>query len=173
MRMIPDTNVHYNSCHEHFMNMALMEAQRAFNDDEVPVGAVLVDENGNVLSTGRNRTIYCHDPSAHAEILAIRAAGQKIKNYRFLNTTLYVTVEPCVMCMGAIIHARIQCVVFGVHDPKWGAVGSMYEFDKDIRFNHRPHILKGVCEDQCRQMMVDFFKMKRCVNHTDRIFFND
>ncbi|MCU0600932.1 MAG: tRNA adenosine(34) deaminase TadA [Desulfobacterales bacterium] len=142
--------------------MALLEARKAFDEDEVPVGAVLVDQKGDVLSTGRNRTIYFHDPSAHAEILAIRAAGQKLKNYRILNTTLYVTVEPCVMCMGAIIHARIGCLVFGAYDSKWGAVGSVYEFDKDHRFNHRPDIFKGVCEAQCRQLMVDFFKIKRC-----------
>jgi tRNA(adenine34) deaminase len=153
--------------HDYFMNMALTEARKAFDEDEVPVGAVLVDQNGDILSTDHNRAICCHDPTAHAEILAIRAAGQKIKNYRFLNTTLYVTVEPCVMCMGAIIHARIHCVVFGAHDPKWGAAGSLYEFDKESRFNHRPKIIKGVCEEQCRQLMMDFFKTKRSKNHDD------
>jgi tRNA(adenine34) deaminase len=162
-----ETCINEKPNHDYFMKLAQTEARKAFEEDEVPVGAVLVDSNNDILATGHNRTIQCHDPSAHAEILAVRAAGQKIKNYRFLNTTLYVTVEPCVMCMGAIIHARIHCVVFGVHDPKWGAAGSLYEFDKESRFNHCPIIIKGVCEDQCRQLMVDFFKMKRCSNHND------
>jgi tRNA(adenine34) deaminase len=168
-----EPSTHVKQGHAHFMSIALLEAQKAFDEDEVPVGAVLVDPYGDVLSTGHNRTICSHDPSAHAEILAIRAAGQKIKNYRFLNSTLYVTIEPCVMCMGAIIHARIRCVVFGVQDPKWGGAGSLYEFDKDDRFNHRLNIVKGVCEDQCRKIIVDFFKVKRCSNHLENSLSND
>ncbi len=149
--------------HKYFMNMALTEALKAFEADEVPVGAVLVDPSGAILSTGRNRTIEFLDPSAHAEILAIRDACRKLKNYRLLNTTLYVTVEPCVMCMGAIIHARIEQVVFGVHDPKWGGAGSLYQLDQDRRFNHHPLMVYGICEDACRNLMKDFFKQKRHV----------
>ena len=168
--IMSDPSTQLKPDHNHFMTMALLEARKAFDEDEVPVGAVLVDQYGDILSTGHNRSICSHDPSAHAEILAIRAAGQKIKNYRFLNSTLYVTIEPCVMCMGAIIHARIRCVVFGVQDPKWGGAGSLYEFDKDDRFNHRLNIIKGVCEDQCRKIIVDFFKIKRCSNHLENVF---
>jgi tRNA(adenine34) deaminase len=150
--------------HDYFMAVALYQARKALDEDEVPVGAVLVDQGGGILSAEHNRSISCHDPTAHAEIMAIRAAGQKIKNYRFINATLYVTIEPCVMCMGAIIHARIKQVVFGVHDPKWGAAGSLYEFHTEKHFNHRPHIVKGICEAQCRELLTGFFKLKRIKN---------
>jgi tRNA(adenine34) deaminase len=150
-----------NSDHQHFMKLALVEAEKAFQADEVPVGAVLIDHQGTILSTACNQTISQHDPTAHAEILALRKAGQKIKNYRFVNTTLYVTVEPCIMCMGAIIHSRVRHVVFGTPDLKWGAAGSLYSFHDDLRLNHQPRITKGICKEQCRQLMVDFFKEKR------------
>ena len=147
--------------HGYYMDLALTEAQKAFAADEVPVGAVLIDGEGDILAAAHNRTICHHDPTAHAEIAAIRKAGQKIKNYRFLNATLYVTVEPCVMCMGAIIHSRISHVVFGAMDLKWGAAGSLYRLQEDRRLNHRPQVTGGVCEDACRQIMQDFFKTKR------------
>lgn len=162
--MAADHNNISASCHDRYMQLALMEAQKSFDADEVPVGAVLVDANGDMVSASHNQTICRHDPSAHAEILCLRAAGEKMKNYRFLNTTLYVTVEPCVMCMGAIIHARIGQVVFGVNDPKWGGAGSLYHFENDNRFNHHPRLIRGVCENQCRQLMVDFFRIKRHKN---------
>ncbi len=144
-----------------FMEMALAEAENAGREGEVPVGAVLVDGAGVVIARAHNQVITLHDPTAHAEILAIRKAGQTCQNYRLLNTTLYVTIEPCVMCMGAIIHARIEKVVFGAFDPKWGGAGSLYRMDQDIRLNHRPQVVAGVCESRCRQMLVDFFKAKR------------
>ena len=147
--------------HLRFMEMALTEAETAFLADEVPVGAVLVDQSGGILSRAYNQTIARHDPTAHAEIIALRAAGEKIGNYRLVNTTLYITVEPCIMCMGAIIHARVGHVVYGANDPKWGAAGSLYAFQEDMRLNHHPRMTGGICKNQCKQLMVDFFKKKR------------
>ena len=147
--------------HEKFMKLALREAKKAGQKDEVPVGAVLVAESGDILALSHNQTIELMDPVAHAEIMALRQAAQKVLNYRLLSTTLYVTIEPCIMCMGAIVHARVSKVVFGVKDPKWGAAGSLYNFSDDSRLNHRPQILHGVCEDECRALIQDFFRSKR------------
>ena len=144
-----------------FMKKALNEAQIAAQKDEVPVGAVLVDENDELLSAAHNQIINSKDPTAHAEILALREAAHKIGNYRLLNITLYVTVEPCPMCMGAVIHARVARVVFGTRDPRWGAAGSLYDFAGDYRFNHRPAVIEGICADQCKKLMQDFFSSKR------------
>jgi tRNA(adenine34) deaminase len=143
------------------MRIALEEARRARRIDEVPVGAVLVDESGSLLATAHNRTIANADPTAHAEILALRAAAGKLRNYRLLNTTLYVTIEPCLMCMGAVVHARVARVVYGAPDPKWGAAGSLYHFAQDGRLNHRPGVVSGVCETECRELMQEFFRLKR------------
>ncbi len=128
---------------------------------EVPIGAVLVAKDGAILTSAHNRTIAMADPTAHAEILVMREAALKINNYRLLNTTLYVTVEPCIMCMGAAVHARISKVVFGAGDPKWGAAGSLYNLAEDDRLNHRVRINKGVCERECRRLIQDFFRAKR------------
>ena len=147
--------------HIKFMNPALKEAKKAGQIDEVPVGAVVVTEKGKILSSAHNQVIGLCDPTAHAEILAIRKAASKVQNYRLLNTTLYVTVESCIMCMGAIIHARISTVVFGAFDPKWGAAGSLYNFSDDTRLNHLPEILPGICKDECKALMQDFFRLKR------------
>jgi tRNA(adenine34) deaminase len=147
--------------HATYMTEALKEARRAGARDEVPVGAVLVSDAGDILTQAHNLTIHDCDPSAHAEILALREASRKRKNYRLLNTTLYVTVEPCVMCMGAIIHARVARLVFGAADPKWGAAGSLYNLAADRRMNHRLDIVTGVLEGDCRAIMQDFFKSKR------------
>jgi tRNA(adenine34) deaminase len=143
------------------MELALIEAKKAGQMGEVPIGAILVDSDGAILSAAHNRTINLADPTAHAEILALREAAAKINNYRLLNTTLYVTVEPCIMCMGAIVHARISKVVFGAEDPKWGAAGSLYHFAEDERLNHRVAITKGVCEQECRNLVQEFFRAKR------------
>ena len=129
--------------------------------DEVPVGAVLVSEDGEALSFGRNRVISACDPTAHAEMAAIRDCARRIGNYRLLNTTLYVTVEPCVMCMGAAVHARVKTLVFGARDEKWGAAGSLYDFSVDDRFNHSVEVVGGVREDECRELMQAFFREKR------------
>ncbi len=143
------------------MRPALEEAKKAGQKDEVPVGAVVVTEKGKILSSAHNQVIGLCDPTAHAEILAIRKAASKVQNYRLLNTTLYVTVEPCIMCMGAIIHARISTVVFGAFDPKWGGAGSLYNFSYDTRLNHQLEIVPGICEDECKALMQDFFRSKR------------
>jgi len=144
-----------------FMELALHEAKKAGQIGEVPVGAVLVSENGEILSAAHNQTIKLVDPTAHAEIMALRKAAHEINNYRLLNTTLYVTVEPCIMCMGAIVHARISRVVFGANDLKWGAAGSLYNYAEDDRLNHRVEIIAGVCAEDCRRLMQDFFHAKR------------
>ena len=144
-----------------FMNLAIAEAKKAGQIGEVPVGAVLVAESGEILAAAFNETIRQNDPTAHAEILAIRKGALGVRNYRLLNTTLYVTVEPCVMCMGAIIHARILRVVTGTADPKWGAAGSLYNLAADDRLNHQPEIIPDVCQEECRRLMQDFFRDKR------------
>lgn len=147
--------------HADYMKMALEEARRAMQIDEVPVGAVLVNESGDLLATAHNRTIAAQDPTAHAEILALRAAAGKLRNYRLLNTTLYVTVEPCVMCAGALVHARVGRLVFGAPDPKWGASGSLYNVASDPRLNHRLEVISGICVEECRALMQDFFRSRR------------
>ena len=147
--------------HADYMRIALEEARRARQIDEVPVGAVLVDESGDLIAAACNRTIANADPTAHAEILTLRAAAEKLRNYRLLYTTLYVTIEPCLMCMGAVVHARVARVVFGAPDSKWGAAGSLYHFALDPRLNHRPEVVAGVCEIECRELIQEFFRLKR------------
>ena len=144
------------------MKLALKEAKKAKKNEEVPIGAALVAENDDLMAAAHNQTITLKDPTAHAEILALREASIKIGNYRLLNTTLYVTVEPCPMCMGAIIHARVARIVFGTRDPKWGACGSLYNFVNDNRFNHRPEMIEGICEPDCKSLIQEFFRQKRC-----------
>jgi len=144
-----------------FMKLAINEAKKAGQKAEVPVGAVLVAESGEILSLSHNQVITLADPTAHAEILALREAAQKVLNYRLLGTTLYVTIEPCIMCMGAVVHARVTRVVFGAEDLKWGAAGSLYNFTEDVRLNHQPEIIQGVCQVECRELMQEFFRSKR------------
>ena len=147
--------------HEQHMQLAIEQARKAEEKGEVPVGAVIVDSEGNLLASAHNETISRSDPTAHAEIQTLRKAAAKLQNYRLLSTTLYATVEPCVMCMGAIVHARVQRVIFGASDPKWGAAGSLYNFSEDTRLNHHPQIIGGMCEDECRTMLQRFFRMRR------------
>ncbi|MFP4159167.1 MAG: tRNA adenosine(34) deaminase TadA, partial [Desulfobacterales bacterium] len=147
--------------HNRFMDAAIEQALKAAEAGEVPVGAVLAGEGGEILACAYNQSIRLSDPTAHAEILALREAAGRIKNYRLLNTCLYVTIEPCLMCMGAAIHARVSCVVFGAADPGWGAAGSIYNFAEDIRLNHHPEIVAGIREEKCRGIIVDFFAGKR------------
>jgi tRNA(adenine34) deaminase len=147
--------------HIDFMRIAIQEARKAEKKGEVPVGAVLVDSEGHILSGSHNQPIFLSDPTAHAEILVLREAAARIQNYRLLSTVLYVTVEPCVMCMGAMIHARVSTLVFGTKDPKWGAAGSLYNFVQDNRMNHHIHVIDGVCQDTCRQLIQNFFRNKR------------
>ena len=147
--------------HADYMEIAIQEARKAEKKGEVPVGAVLVDSGGHILSASHNQPIFLSDPTAHAEILVLRDAAAQTHNYRLLSTVLYATVEPCVMCMGAMIHARVSTLVFGTKDSKWGAAGSLYNFAQDNRLNHSLQIIGGVCQDTCRHLMQDFFKNKR------------
>jgi tRNA(adenine34) deaminase len=146
---------------EKWMQLAIEEAKEAGRKDEVPVGAALVSEDDHIISVGHNQVLTLCDPTAHAEIIAVREAAKKLGNYRLLNTALYVTVEPCAMCMGALIHARVKKIVFGVMDEKWGCAGSMHNFAEDRRFNHQPEIVGGVLEPICRELMQAFFREKR------------
>jgi tRNA(adenine34) deaminase len=147
--------------HAQYMQMAIEEALRADRIDEVPIGAVIVGPSGAVLARDHNRTISNCDPSAHAEMNVLRTAARVVENYRLLSTTLYVTMEPCAMCMGAIVHARVAQVVFGAFDTKWGAAGSLYQLGQDPRLNHQVNIVSGICADQCRQIIQDFFRRRR------------
>jgi tRNA(adenine34) deaminase len=144
-----------------FMELALDEAKKAGQKNEVPIGAVVVNSSGSITAAAHNQVITRADVTAHAEILVLRAACEAAKNYRLPGTTLFVTVEPCPMCMGAIIHARVERLVFGAFDPKWGAAGSIYDFAADDRFNHQPEVISGVCEEACRRLIKDFFRVKR------------
>lgn len=143
------------------MKIALEEARKAQDKDEVPVGAVLVDDAGIILATGHNQTISASDPSAHAEILVLRDGADRLSNYRLTGTTLYSTIEPCMMCMGAIVHARVASLVYGAPDMKWGAAGSLYDFSSDARLNHRVTVVSGVEAEACKTLIQDFFRQKR------------
>lgn len=143
------------------MQMALDQAVAAERQGEVPIGAVIIDAGGQVVAQDHNRTIANCDPSAHAEINVLRTAARRLKNYRLLSTTLYVTVEPCAMCMGAVVHARVKRVVFGTPDPKWGAVESIYRIGRDTRFNHQVEVISGICADRCRSIIQNFFRGRR------------
>ena len=143
------------------MRLALQEARKAGKLGEVPVGAVIVDEKGTVLALSGNRSIVDCNPSGHAEIVALQAAGQTLENYRLPNTTLYVTIEPCVMCAGAIVHARIRRLVFGALDSKAGAVVSRYRIGRDGKLNHQVEIEGGVLAAECGELLTSFFKKKR------------
>lgn len=155
--------------HFEWMAVAIGEATKAAEKAEVPIGAVMIDSGGNILTQAHNQTITLNDPTAHAEVLAIREAARKVGNYRLLNTSLYVTVEPCVMCMGAIVHARVARVVFGAPDPKWGACGSIYDFAGDKYLNHQPELVGGIREDECRELMQAFFRLRRQQLESDRM----
>jgi tRNA(adenine34) deaminase len=143
-----------------YMRHAVRLAHLAESEGEVPVGAVLVKDE-TVIGEGWNRPIVDNDPTAHAEIMAIRQAGERVSNYRLLDTTLYVTLEPCLMCVGAIVHARIGRVVFGAKDPKRGAIVSALQLS-DLRFiNHQVPWVADVLADECSQLLVNFFKQRR------------
>lgn len=145
---------------EHYMRIALELARQAGSCDEVPVGAVLV-QDGAIIGQGFNQPIRRSDPSAHAEIMALRAAGERERNYRFPGSTLYVTLEPCVMCTGAIFHARVGRVVFGARDPKTGVAGSVLDLFADARLNHHAERIEGVLAAECGQLLSSFFAARR------------
>ncbi len=143
------------------MERAMILAEKAATNGEVPVGALLV-KDGEVIGEGWNRPIASNDPTAHAEIMALRAAGSTLGNYRLPGTTLYVTLEPCPMCAGAIVHARVARVVFGAYDPKGGAAGSVFNLlPSDQRFNHRVEVTAGIMAEECGNQLKAFFKAKR------------
>jgi len=145
---------------ESFMRFALIEAQKSKSIDEVPVGAIIV-MNNKVISRGHNLSISQNDPTSHAEINALRSAGNKVGNYRLTGATLYVTLEPCAMCYGAIVHARISRLVFGAYDPKTGVCGSSSNLYEQACFNHSPQITGGVLEEECSLILKDFFRERR------------
>jgi tRNA(adenine34) deaminase len=145
---------------KNFMRFALIEAQKSKSLDEVPVGAIIV-MNDRVISQGHNLSISQNDPTSHAEINAIRNSAKKVGNYRLTGATLYVTLEPCVMCYGAIVHARISRLVFGAYDPKTGVCGSSIKLHEQACFNHTPNIKGGVLEEDCSLILKDFFKERR------------
>lgn len=150
------------------MRYALSLADKAESLGEIPVGAVLVDREGNILGEGWNLSIIENDPTAHAEIVALRNAAKKVQNYRLLNTTLYVTLEPCTMCAGAILHSRIQRLVFGASDYKTGAVGSRFHFFDDYQMNHTVEITGGVLAQECGEKLSDFFRKRRAEKKADK-----
>ena len=149
-----------------YMRLALAQAQEARAAGEVPVGAVVV-KDGEVIATGFNQPISRHDPTHHAEIAALRAAAMAIGNYRLPGCTLYVTLEPCVMCAGAMMHARIARVVFGARDPKTGACGSVLNLFANTQLNHHAEVVGGVLADECGTMLSDFFAERRQQSRTE------
>ena len=138
------------------MALAIAEAAKARAKNEVPIGCVIV-RDGKIIARGHNLRESSQDPAAHAELIAIRKAARKLDSWRLLDTTLYVTLEPCIMCMGAIILARIPTVVFGCHDPKGGAAGTLYDLSDDHRLNHRVELVPRVLEGECSSLISSFF----------------
>ena len=143
-----------------WMRLALAQADLAAKAGEVPVGAVIV-RDGELIAQGHNQPIACHDPSAHAEIVAMRAAGQVLGNYRLNDCILYVTLEPCPMCIAAMVHARITRLVFGANDPKTGAVGGAADLLNLPVYNHKIDVTSGVLADECSEMLRRFFRERR------------
>ena len=143
------------------MQLALTEAQKAEAAGEVPVGAVLLSPQGELLSSGNNQVLRLNDPTAHAEMVALRAAGQVLENYRLTGCTLFCTLEPCAMCAGAILHARINRLVFAARDPKAGACGSVLSVMNHPALNHRVEVSEGVLREKCSTVLRDFFRRRR------------
>ena len=146
--------------HEYWMRHAIAEAKKAKTKDEVPIGCVIV-QAGKIIARGHNLRETSQDPTGHAELIAIRRAARKLGAWRLLDTSLYVTLEPCTMCMGAIILARIPTVVFGCHDPKGGAAGSLFDLSNDARLNHQVELLPRVLENDCSELLSNFFNELR------------
>ncbi|MBC8177852.1 MAG: tRNA adenosine(34) deaminase TadA [Deltaproteobacteria bacterium] len=145
----------------YLMSQAILQAKEAFSNGEVPVGAILADPDGRIIARAHNQPIGLKDPTAHAEILALRKGGAACNNYRLNGVILVVTIEPCLMCMGAVINARIARLVFGAHDPKAGAAGSLYDLNKDDRLNHMVEVISGIMEEECGNLMKEFFQDRR------------
>ncbi len=147
------------------MRLAIREAERALAHDDVPVGAVVVHD-GEVIGAGHNEREHRQDPTAHAEVLALRAAADRLGTWRVLDSVLYVTLEPCAMCAGAIVLSRIPRVVYGTADPKAGAAGSVLDVLAEPRFNHRPAVTGGVLQEECAALLLDFFAARRGAGRT-------
>jgi len=147
--------------HEHLMALALEEARKALTVDEVPIGAVIADAEGRIFAAAHNRRYIDRDPTAHAEMLVIRAAAEALGDWRLTGCTLAVTLEPCCMCAGAIVLARIGTVVYGAADPKAGAVDTLYRLCGDERLNHRVHVVSGVRADESSRLLSEFFQAQR------------
>lgn len=146
---------------ERWMRVALDEAARARDMNEVPIGACIVNEAGDLIAAASNRTVTDNDPTAHAEILALRAAAKAIGNYRLAEVTVYTTIEPCAMCAGALVNARVRRLVYGADDERFGAVTTHFGIGVTDVLNHRIEVGNGVLAEECRQMMQDFFRQKR------------
>ncbi|WP_444998081.1 tRNA adenosine(34) deaminase TadA [Aliikangiella sp. IMCC44359] len=146
--------------HKYWMKQALLLAEKAEACGEVPVGAILVKDN-KIVGEGYNQPIVNHDPTAHAEVIALRAAGRKIGNYRLVDTTLYVTLEPCAMCAMAMVHARVKTLVFATREPRTGAAGSLYQLLQHVGHNHQIDIVEGVMQEDSAEMLKRFFKRRR------------
>lgn len=146
--------------HDHFMQIALNEASAAFQEDEVPVGAIIV-HSGRIIASAHNQREALHDPTAHAEMIAITQAAQSLGDWRLEGCTLYVTLEPCIMCAGAILQARVPIVVYGATDPKAGACGTLYHLLSDERLNHRCTVIPGVLARPSGEILTQFFKHQR------------
>ena len=156
--MTPNSNEH----DELFLREAILEAHAAEAAGEVPVGAIIVAPDGEtILARGNNQVLATSDPTAHAEIVALRAAGQALQNYRLLNCTLYTTLEPCAMCAGAILHARIARLVYAAPDPKAGACGSVLTVLNHPQLNHRVEVVSGLLADECGALLTNFFRARR------------
>lgn len=146
---------------EFWMRKAIEAAVKAQSLGEVPIGACLIDNNGELLGVAGNRTISDSDPTAHAEILILREAARKINNYRLVNTVVYSTIEPCAMCAGALVNARVKRLVFGARDERFGAVETVFNICNNSSLNHKIEIESGVLAEECRKLMQDFFWAKR------------
>jgi tRNA(adenine34) deaminase len=158
---VPDlTPAHFFPRDEYWMRLAIREAERALEHDDVPVGAVVV-RDGELIGSGHNERELRQDPTAHAEMLAIREAATRLGSWRLLDTVLYVTLEPCAQCAGAIVLGRIPRVVYGTVDPKAGAAGSVLDVLAEPRLNHRPVVAAGLLADECAALLVDFFRTRR------------
>jgi tRNA(adenine34) deaminase len=151
---------HFFPRDEYFMNLALREAEQALEHEDVPIGAVVVHE-GEVIAAGHNEREVRQDPTAHAEVLALRAAAQALGSWRVLEAVLYVTLEPCAMCAGAIVLARVARVVYGAGDPKAGAAGSVLDVLGEQRLNHRPEVAGGLLAQECGALLSEFFASRR------------
>ncbi|MGB7068327.1 MAG: tRNA adenosine(34) deaminase TadA [Pyrinomonadaceae bacterium] len=146
---------------ELWMTESLRSAQQALELDEVPVGACLIDRHGELIASGYNQTITTNDPTAHAEIVVLRAASARLGNYRLLGTTMYTTIEPCVMCAGALVNARVERLVYGARDERFGAVETQFRLCDSDLLNHRMTITSGVMGENCRKLIQDFFRTRR------------